>query len=423
MSLSAWILSAGFAGFVALGVPFAFAIATAVILVLTLLDISPALLPQMMLAGTQSFSLLGIPFFMLAGELMLAGGLSRRLIAVADVFVRHLPGGLGLVVIVAAGTFAAISGSAPATTAAIGTIMIPAMAERGYSRAYAASLCVSAGVMAPLIPPSIAFIIWGVIAEQSIIKLFLAGVFPGLALAGGLAAYAIYRGLRDQKQRMARASRKEIAIALRGGIWALLAPVLILGGIYSGTFTPTEASAMACLYALAIGLFVERKLKIAMLPGIAVRAMKIAALVMAVVIVSNAFGVLVAQEQIAEKLSRGLAGTIGQSWLVLGILNVLFLLLGAVMDEISIMLILGPMLIEIADQIGVDPIQFGAIIVTNVGVGMATPPVGYCLFIAVAISGLPIGQLAKAIWPQILIMIAVLMLVTYWPVFSLALVR
>lgn len=159
MSLSAWILSAGFAGFVALGVPFAFAIATAVILVLTLLDISPALLPQMMLAGTQSFSLLGIPFFMLAGELMLAGGLSRRLIAVADVFVRHLPGGLGLVVIVAAGTFAAISGSAPATTAAIGTIMIPAMAERGYSRAYAASLCVSAGVMAPLIPPSIAFII------------------------------------------------------------------------------------------------------------------------------------------------------------------------------------------------------------------------------------------------------------------------
>lgn len=423
MSVSAWILSAGFAGFVALGVPFAFAIAATVILVLTLLDIAPALLPQMMLAGTQSFSLLGVPFFMLAGELMLAGGLSRRLIAVADVFVRHLPGGLGLVVIVAAATFAAISGSAPATTAAIGTIMIPAMVERGYSRAYAAALCVSAGVMAPLIPPSIAFIIWGVIAKQSIIKLFLAGVFPGLALAGGLAAYVIYRGFRDQKQRMPRATRKEIVAALKSGIWALLAPVLILGGIYSGYFVPTEASAMACIYSLVIGLFIEKRLTIAMLPGIAVKAMKIASVVMAVVIVSNAFGVLVAQEQIAEKLARGLSGTIEHSWLILGILNVMFLLLGAVMDEVSIMLILGPMLIEIAEQIGVDPIQFGAIIVTNVGIGMATPPVGYCLFIGMAISGLPMGKLARAIWPQILIMLAVLMLVTYWPAFSLALVQ
>ncbi len=423
MSLAGWILSVGCAGLVALGVPFAFAIAGAVIAVLLALDISPALLPQMMLAGTQSFSLLGVPFFMLAGELMLAGGLSQRLIAVADVFVRHLPGGLGLVVILAAATFAAISGSAPATTAAIGSIMIPAMVERGYSKAYATSLCVTAGVLAPLIPPSIAFIIWGVVAEQSIIKLFLSGVLPGLALAGGIACYVVYRGYRDQRQRMARASLAEIRTALKGGIWALLAPILILGGIYSGAFTPTEASAMACVYSLVIGMFVERRLTWGALPALTLNAMRIAAIVMAVVVVSNAFGVLIAQEQIAEKLSRWINSVFSEGWMVLAALNVVFFALGAVMDEVAIMLILGPVLIEIARQIGVDPIHFGAIIVTNVGIGMATPPVGYCLFIGMAISQLSIGKIARAIWPQILIMVVVLLGVTYVPAFSLLLVK
>ncbi|HEY5634559.1 MAG TPA: TRAP transporter large permease subunit, partial [Burkholderiaceae bacterium] len=175
MSTTALILTAGFAGLVLLGVPFAFAIALSVLAVLVTQGIEPMLLPQTLVAGTQSFSLMAIPFFMLAGELMSAGGLSQRLVRMADVFVRHLPGGLGLVTVVAAFVFAAVSGSAPATTAAIGAVMIPAMAERGYDRGYATAITVSAGVLAPLIPPSIAFVIWGVIAEQSIAKLFLSG--------------------------------------------------------------------------------------------------------------------------------------------------------------------------------------------------------------------------------------------------------
>lgn len=423
MSSTAWILSAGFGVLVMCGVPFAFAIAAAVIAVLTLSDIQPALLPQTMIAGTQSFSLLGIPFFMLAGELMSAGGLSRRLVAVADVFVRHLPGGLGLVVIVAAVIFSAISGSAPATTAAIGTIMIPAMVARGYPKAYAASLCVSAGVLAPLIPPSIAFIIWGVIAQQSVIKLFLSGVIPGLAFAGCLATYVVLKGLRSEGQRPARASSAEIRLALREGIWALLAPVIILGGIYSGTFTPTEASAVACVYSLAVGVLIERKLKLRELPSLVVNAMQITAVIMAVVIVSNGFGVLVAQEQIAEKLAAALHGLVQEKWVVLLLLNVGFFILAAVMDEVAIMVILGPMLIAIARQIGVDPIQFGSIIVTNVAIGMAAPPIGYCLFIGMAISKLSLGQLSRAIWPQIVIMLFVLVLVTYVPAFSLVLIR
>ncbi|MBS0437661.1 MAG: TRAP transporter large permease [Proteobacteria bacterium] len=423
MSLSAWLLSAGFAGLVACGVPFAFAIAAAVIAVLTVSDIPPALLPQTMIAGTQSFSLLGIPFFMLAGELMSAGGLSRRLVAVADVFVRHLPGGLGLVVIVAAVIFSAISGSAPATTAAIGSIMIPAMTARGYSKAYAASLCVSAGVLAPLIPPSIAFIIWGVIAEQSIAKLFLSGVLPGLALAGCLAAYVVFKARRGGGERAARATWPEIREALRGGIWALLAPVIILGGIYSGLFTPTEASAVACVYSLVVGTVVERKIRLAELPGLVVNAMKITAIVMAVVIVSNGFGVLVAQEQLAQKLAAALHGAVQEKWLVLLVLNVGFFLLAAVMDEVAIMVILGPLLIAIAKQLGVDPIHFGAIIVTNVAIGMAAPPIGYCLFIGMAISKLSLAEISRAIWPQVLLMVLVLMLVTYVPAFSLAFVH
>ena len=199
MSMIAWILTAGFAGLVLLGVPFTFAIALCIVAVITLTGIDPMLLPQTMVAGTQSFSLLAIPFFMLAGELMSAGGLSSRLVRVADVFVRHLPGGMGLVVVVASLVFAAVSGSAPATTAAIGVVMIPAMAERGYSKAYATALVVSTGILAPLIPPSIAFVIWGVIAEQSIAKLFLSGVLPGLLMAVGISVIVVLKALRDKR--------------------------------------------------------------------------------------------------------------------------------------------------------------------------------------------------------------------------------
>ena len=423
MSATAWILSLGFLGLAALGVPFAFALALTIIAVLTLTGISPALLPQTAILGSQSFSLLGIPFFILAGEIMTAGGLSKRLIAVADVFVRHLPGGLGLVTILAACVFAAISGSAPATTAAIGSIMYPAMVARGYSKPYAASLVVSAGVLAPLIPPSIAFIIWGVIAETSIAKLFLSGVLPGLTMAAGLAAYAVWKSTRAGAQRLPRARSPEIRAALRDGIWAMLAPVIILGGIYSGLFTPTEASAVACLYGLLVGLVIQRELRIKDLPAVVMRSMRVTALVMAVVIFSNGFGILVAQEQLADKFASSLTGALQEKWAVLLALNLGFFALASVMDEVAIMVIFGPMLKAIAAQLGLDPIHFGAMIVTNVAIGMAAPPVGYCLFVGMAISNVPFAALARAIIPQVLIMLVVLMLVTYVPAFSLALVR
>ncbi|MES2979592.1 MAG: TRAP transporter large permease [Pseudomonadota bacterium] len=423
MSITALILTAGFACLVLIGVPFAFAIGLSVLAAVVAAGIEPMLLPQTMVAGTQSFSLLAIPFFMLAGELMSAGGMSQRLVRVADVFVRHLPGGMGWVVIVAALVFAAVSGSAPATTAAIGAVMIPAMVERGYSPSYATALTVSASVLAPLIPPSIAFVIWGVIAEQSIAKLFLSGILPGLLMAAGMAVIVTVQALREKRAREKRATAAEVKAALREGVWALLAPVVVLGGIYGGAFTPTEAAVVACLYALFVGGVMERRLKWSHLPPVIGRAMSLSAIVMAIVAVSTGFGFLISQEQLATKLAGWLGANIHEKWIMLAALNIGFFLLAAVMDEIAIMVILGPMLIAIANQFGVDPIHFGAMIVTNVAIGMAAPPIGYCLFVGMAISRLKLWPVTRAIMPFIGMMLVVLMLVTYVPTFALVLVK
>ena len=412
-------LTAGFAGMVVLGVPFAIAIALAVTGALIAADIEPAFLAQSIISGSQQFSLLAIPLFMLAGELMSAGGLSQRLVDVASTLVRHMRGGLAMVTVLAALVFAAISGSAPATTAAIGAIMVPAMARAGYDKAFAASIAVSAGVLGPLIPPSIAFVIWGIVAEQSIGRLFLSGIVPGVMIALGLLAICWVHAWRNDVPRLPRASVKEAAAAFARGRWALASPLVVLGGIYGGIFTPTEAAAVSCVYALLVGLFIEKQLNWRELPKIFANAMRTSAMVCAIIAVSAGFGILVAQEQIATNFATWLAANVSEKWMALAALNIAFFLLAAVMDEIAIMVILGPMLIAIANKFGVDPIHFGAMIVTNVSIGMAAPPIGYCLFIGMAISGLSLTRISRAIWPQIAWMLVVLFLTTYIPGFAL----
>ena len=242
MSPISWCLTAGFAGLVVLGFPFAIAIALAITAALLLADIEPAFLAQALISGSQQFSLLAIPLFMLAGELMTAGGLSQRLVDLAGTLVRHRTGGLAMVAVLAAVVFSAISGSAPATTAAIGSILIPAMARAGYDRGFAASIAVSAGVLGPLIPPSIAFVIWGIVAEQSIGKLFLSGVVPGLVLAAGLLVVCWAHAKRNHVPKLPKATLAETWAAFHEGKWALASPLVVLGGIYGGVFTPTEAA-------------------------------------------------------------------------------------------------------------------------------------------------------------------------------------
>ncbi len=419
MSATAWLLSAGFAVLLTAGFPFAIALLLITAAVLLVADIESVLLAQFLTASTQSFSLLAIPFFMLAGEIMSAGGLSQKLIRVADVLVRHLPGGMGHVTVVSACIFAAISGSAPATTAAIGTIMIPAMVAKGYDRGFATALAVSAGVLGPLIPPSIAGVIWGVIAEQSIARLFMAGVGPGLLLAFGLMVITWLHAKRHHIPREPRASAAEIGTALREGVWALAAPVLVLGGIYGGVFTPTEAAIVSCVYSLLVGMFIERKLRLSNLPDLVLRAMRITAMVMFIIAASAGFGWLVAQEQLALKLATWLSASISERWVMLLVVNMFLFVICSVMDEIAVMVILGPLFIALATKFGIDPIHFGAIIVTNVAIGMAAPPIGYCLFVGMAISGLSLVAVSRAIWPMIVLMLGVLMLTTYVPAFSL----
>jgi tripartite ATP-independent transporter DctM subunit len=422
MSVTTLLLTAGFASLVVLGVPFTIAIGAVVLLVLTVADIEPAFLAQQLVAGSQSFSLLAIPLFMLAGELMTAGGLSQRLVNVASVLVRHRTGGLAMVAVLAALVFSAISGSAPATTAAIGAIMIPALVKAGYDKAFAAAIAVSAGVLGPLIPPSIAFVIWGIVAEQSISKLFLSGIVPGLAIAAGLLVVCWVHARRNRVPKQDKAGWPETREAFARGKWALLSPLVVLGGIYGGIFTPTEAAGVSCIYAVVIGLLVERQMSLRELPAIILRAVRTSAIVTAIIAVSAGFGVLIAQEQIATGFATWLASTVSEKWIALAGLNIAFFLLAAVLDEIAIMVILGPMLIAIATKFGVDPIHFGAIIVTNVAIGMAAPPIGYCLFVGMAISGLSLTQISRAIWPHILIMLVVLFLTTYIPQFALMLV-
>jgi C4-dicarboxylate transporter DctM subunit len=419
VSANALILTAGFAACVIFGMPFAFALGLAVALVLIVSDIEPAFLAQQFVAGSQQYSLIAIPLFMLAGELMSAGGMSQRLVNVASVLVRHRTGGLAMVAVLAALIFSSISGSAPATTAAIGAILIPAMANAGYDKAFATSIAVSAGVLGPLIPPSIAFVIWGTIAEQSVARLFLSGIVPGLTLALGLLIVCYVHAKRNKVPKQQRATWEEARKAFVDGKWALLSPIVVLGGIYGGIFTPTEAAGISCVYAVLIGLLVERQLPWRDLYAVTLRAARTSAIVTAIVAVSTGYGVLIAQEHIATGFATWLASHVHERWIALAGLNIAFFLLAAVMDELAILVILGPMLIAIGTKFGVDPIHLGAIIVTNVAIGMAAPPIGYCLFVGMAISGLSLAKISRAIWPQIVVMLIVLFLTTYIPQFAL----
>ena len=423
MSDLGWILSLGFAGLLLLGVPFIFALGITSLVGLMVVDIDVIVLAQRFVSGTQSFSLLAIPFFVLAGDLMTQGGLSRRLVAVADACVRHVQGGLGIVTVLSATFFAAISGSAPATTAAIGSIMIPEMSKRGYTLEFAAALAIAAGIIGPIIPPSIIFVIWGVIAEVSIAKLFLSGVLPGLLMALGLCLACVVYARRNGIPRQPRASSREIGRAIWDGKWALVAPFVVLGGIYGGIVTPTEAAVVATVYALFVGLFLYRELKPAELPKLIMGSMRTTAIVMFIIAAAAPFGWLVAMEQLPPKVAAGLAAISDQPWVLLLSINILLLLVGMVMDNIAAMIILGGVLIALGKKLGIDDIQLGAIVSMNFAIGMATPPFGYALFVGAAISKVSIERISRPLWPLIGILVLVLALVTYIPAVTLAIPR
>ncbi|QIT54484.1 TRAP transporter large permease [Aquisalimonas sp. 2447] len=415
MSMVAIVMVVGLLLLLAIGMPIAFTLGILALTGLFLTDTNPLILGQRLVAGTNVNSLLAIPGFILAGDLMSSGGLSRRLVKIASTIIGHLSGGLSMATVGAGTFFGAISGSAPATTAAIGSVMTDELEKRGYERGYAAALATAVGPLGQMIPPSIPMIIWGVLSEESIARLFLAGVVPGLIAASGFLVVSYIYARVHGVPRVERATVGDIALALRQGVWALLAPIVILGGIYGGVFTPTEAAMVGALYSFIVGVFIYREIGWRELPGILLRSLRTSAMIMFIIATAYAFAWVIANEQIPAQLAASMLAITDNPLLLLLLLNIMLLLLGAVMDNISAMVILSSVLMAVGAQIGLDPIQLGAMVVINFAVGMVTPPLGYSIFVGASISGLRIETVARHLWPFLLVLLAVIAIVAYVP--------
>lgn len=408
-----------------ISVPIGICLGLATMTVMLFVDGAPplVLLARSVVTGADSFPLIAVPLFVLAGDLMQNGGMSRRLVAFANALIGHIRAGLAYVNVLACVFFAAISGSSPATVAAIGSNMIPEMEKIGYSRRFSGALTASAGMIGVMIPPSIPFIIYGVTAEVSIGKLFLAGVVPGLMFATMFMLVA--RLLMRKESTDLTAGRpfsvQSVATTFRASFWALLVPGIILGGIYSGIFTPTEAGAVAVVYAALIGLFVYRDIRLSDLPTILARSALTSGTILILVVMATAFGRLVTLAQIPSQLADGLTSLSSDPILILLLINVLLLVIGMFTETISSIIIMTPILLPVTTAIGVDPIVFGVILTVNLAIGFCTPPLGVNLFVASGISGVSIERLSIAILPFFLGMLVLLLLVTYVPALSLAL--
>ena len=411
--------------FLLLSVPIGICLGLATMAVMLFVDGAPpmVLLARSVVTGADSFPLIAVPLFILAGDVMQKGGMSRRLVGFANSLIGHIRAGLAYVNVLASVFFAAISGSSPATVAAIGSNLIPEMEKVGYSRRFSASLTAASGMIGVMIPPSIPFIIYGVTAEVSIGKLFLAGVIPGVlfALMFMFVASMLLRGDKNIADSTATFASKRVVNSFRESVWALLVPVIILGGIYSGIFTPTEAGAVAVVYATLIGMFVYKDIKFSDFPDILTSSAVTSGTILVLVIMATAFGRVITLAQIPADLATTLTGLSDNPIIILLLINILLLVIGMFMETISSIIIMTPILLPVATALGVDPIAFGVIMTVNLAIGFCTPPLGVNLFVASSISGVSIEQLSKSIIPFFVGMIFLLVLITYVPAISLAL--
>lgn len=369
-------------------------------------------------SGLDSFPLMAIPFFILAGNLMRSGGISRRILDFADALVGSVTGSTGMVTVVASMFFAALSGSSPATVTAIGGITIPEMKKEGYDPAYATALAAASGTIGVIIPPSIPFVIYGVAAQCSISDLFLAGIIPGIMIGLVLMGINYFTSKSQHYGTKKTFQFRKLLATFRTSIWALLVPVIILGGIYGGIFTPTESAVVAIIYSLIIGIFVYKEID-----GKAIyEALRDTVLINGqttfLVGISMAFARFLTMSQVPTSIASSILN-ISNPILILLVINVFLLIVGCFIDNISSCVILTPILLPIVTGIGMSPIQFGIVMTVNLAIGFITPPYGCNLFFASAISGVPVTKIAAKILPMILVMICVLMLLTFVPALSI----
>ncbi len=423
--MDAFVLLGSFFALMLIGVPIAYALGLAAIVGAWWIELPLDAVMIQLASGVNKFSLLAIPFFVLAGALMSEGGMSRRLVAFAAVLVGFMRGGLSLVNILASTFFGGISGSAVADTASIGSVLIPEMERKGYPRAFATAVTVSGSVQAILIPPSHNMVIYAMAAggSISIAALFMAGVVPGLLLGGTLALLCMFMARRDGHPAGERVPLKQALKYAAEALWGLGTMVIILGGILSGVFTANESASIAVLWSFFVTMFIYRDYRWRDLPKLLHRTVKTVTTVMILIGFAACFGYLMTLMQIPLKVTAFFTGISQDRLTILMLVNVMLLVLGCLMDMSPLILILTPILLPVMKLIGVDPVHFGMIMMVNLGIGLITPPVGTVLFVGSAISKLPMGVVTRAMLPFFAALFVVLMMVTYIPWLSLWLPR
>jgi len=387
--------------------------------------------------GIEKFEIMAIPFFILAGNFLTHGGVARRMIRFASSMVGHWHGGLGLAGVMACALFAAVSGSSPATVVAIGSILLPAMVKQGFPKRFGAGVITTSGALGILIPPSIVMVMYAVatsgqlaigpngetVTSASVGQLFIAGVIPGLVLATLLGVTTWYRAWKNDYPRLPRATWRERGKALAESFWGLFLIVIVIGGIYTGAFTPTEAAAMSAVYAFVVAVFVYKDMRLVDVPKVLLDSASMSAMLLYIITNAVLFSFLMTSENIPQAMASWMVGQ-GLGWIgFLLLVNILLLLAGNVMEPSSIVLIMAPILFPVAIKLGIDPVHFGILIVVNMEVGMCHPPVGLNLYVASGITKMGITELTVAVWPWLLTMLVFLGVVTYWPPLSLALPR
>ncbi len=417
-------LFVGFIVFVALNTPISLALGLASLVGIIYEGRMPfVLVPQKLFTGVDSFVLLAVPLFVLAGNLMDTGGISRRLIAVASKLVGHIRGGLGQVVIVSMIFFSGLSGSSTADTAAVGSVCIPAMVKKGYRRELATAILTAAGGMGILIPPCINMVVYAIIAEVSIAGIFLAGFLPGFLMGLCLMVYMYLRARKENYPTEPKASWPEVRTAVKEATLPLLTPAIIMGGILSGIFTVTESAAIAVAYAFILSVFAYKELKFGDLPEVLISTASTTGVVLMLMGMASIFGWILAHQRIPHVVGETLSSISTQPWVFLVIVNILFLIVGCFMDPLPAIVILVPILLPVARKLGIDPVHFGIILIANLGIGFVTPPVGNVLFVACSIGQVSISAVLLYLLPFIGVMIVALGLITFIPEISLLLPR
>lgn len=409
------ILVIGLIVFLLLRIPIAYSIGLASMLALFFgKGLGIDYLTQTLFNANNSFTLLAVPFFILAGDLMLAGGVSKRLVNCIQMYLGSISGSLAIITVVACMVFAAISGSGPATVAAMGGIMIPIMIEENYDKGFSCSLASAAGSLGPVIPPSVIFVMYGVTAGVSISDLFIAGITPGIIIGMVLIIYAkILVKKNNWGIKKPKATVKEKLLATKDAIWAILVPVIILGGIYSGIFTPTEAAVVACVYAIIIGFFVYKELTFKKLYEVFKRSTLTLGSAIIIVAFSSIFGRILTIQQVPQTLATFLTGITDSKILILIVINIFLFFVGMFMETLSAVLILAPILVPIAIAYGISPIHFGVIMTINLALGLCTPPVGVNTYVASSLGGIKIEEMVKSLLPLIGVMFVTILLISF----------